>query len=76
MHLSKPLFSLYLLPKQELEKVVPDHVFFGMVFAKAGTIGPVKPIGVKDSLRLYSLQGHKTKSKVNRSRIENDLENR
>ena len=60
LHLSEALFSLYLLSKQQLENVAPDQVFFGMVFAQARTIGPVKPIGVKDSLRVYSLHGRKT----------------
>ena len=46
-----------------------------MVFAKSRTIGSFKPISVKDSLRFYILHRRKTKSKVNRSRIENDLEN-
>ncbi len=47
-HLSEALFSLYLLARQQLEKVAQNQIFFGMVFAKARTIGPVNPIGVKD----------------------------
>jgi len=33
-HLTEALFSLYLLTKQQLEKVVPDQVFFGTHIAK------------------------------------------
>ena len=35
-----------------------------MFFAKSKTIGLVKPIGIKDSLRIHSLHGYKAKSMI------------
>ncbi len=38
LHLSEALFSLYLLPEQQLEKVAPDQFFFGTHFAEIAII--------------------------------------
>lgn len=42
LHLSEVLFSLYLLPEQQLEKIVPDQVFFGTLLAKIAIMRTTK----------------------------------
>lgn len=42
LHLSEALFNLYLLPEQQLGKIVPDQVFFGTLFAKIAIIRTAK----------------------------------
>jgi len=42
LHLSVALLSLYLLVKQQLDKVTPNQFFFGTHFAKIAIIQTIK----------------------------------
>ena len=42
LHLSEALFSLYLLAKQQLEKVTPNRIFYGTWFAKIAIMRTTK----------------------------------